>query len=189
MPNQIRIHREKAGLTRPELADRVGTSLSQIVKLERGERRLTQDWMERIAAALGVRSSDLMASQLVPVVGRVGAGAQILLVDGDGDATLSEVEAPPGSSDDTVAVEVEGDSMAGQADDGSILYFDERHDPPDSSFIGKLCVVWCEDGRVLVKRLGFGSAPGLWSLVSAGGHVERDVVLRYAAKVLWIKPS
>lgn len=189
MTNNIRRYREAKGLSRPALAELLGTSLSQVVKLERGERRLTQDWMTRLSEVLDVRPVDLIESSVVPVVGRVGAGAAVVPIESDGDNDLGEVEAPPGAGPYTVAVEVEGGSMAGQADDGSILYFDERHDPPDPTFIGKLCVVWAEDGRVLVKRLGFGSATGLWSLISSGGGVERDVALKSAAKVLWIKPA
>lgn len=189
MKNAIRKFREKAGLTRPELAEKIGTSVSQLVKLERGERRITIDWMERIAPALGIAVTDLLEARMVPVIGKVGAGAQIHVIEEDGDVILAEVEAPPGATETTVAVEVEGDSMPGVADAGAILYYDARHDPPDESFIGKLCVVWCEDGRVLVKRLGFGSAAGFWSLVSVGGIVERDVALKYAAKVEWIKPA
>jgi transcriptional regulator with XRE-family HTH domain len=189
MNNRLRALREKAGMTRQDLADRIGTSLSQIVKLERGERRLTQDWMERAATALGVHAADLLVSRTVPLIGKEGAGAVVLWADHDGDLNLGEVDAPPDATETTAALEVEGDSMPGVADPGSVLYYDERHDPPHESMVGKLCVAWCEDGRVLVKRLGFGSSPGLWSLVSVGGAVERDVALQYAAKVLWIRPA
>jgi transcriptional regulator with XRE-family HTH domain len=49
-------------MTQAELARRVGAVQSQIGFLERGERRLTVDWMGRIAAALGVAPQDLMNS-------------------------------------------------------------------------------------------------------------------------------
>jgi transcriptional regulator with XRE-family HTH domain len=46
--------RTQKNLTLQGLAERVGTTKSQIDKLERGERRLTVEWLERIAEALDV---------------------------------------------------------------------------------------------------------------------------------------
>jgi transcriptional regulator with XRE-family HTH domain len=60
MNNKIKEIRKQRGLTQPELAKKVGTSRSQITKLERGERQLTQHWMERIAAALECNPQDLL---------------------------------------------------------------------------------------------------------------------------------
>tara|TARA_R110000868_G_scaffold936_4_gene7153 strand:+ start:1925 stop:2482 length:558 start_codon:yes stop_codon:yes gene_type:complete len=42
-----------------DLAEKTGTSQPQITRLERGERRLTVDWMQRLAKALGCQPSDL----------------------------------------------------------------------------------------------------------------------------------
>jgi transcriptional regulator with XRE-family HTH domain len=44
--------REGAEMTLEDLAELVGTSAQQISRLEKGERRLTQEWMQRIAAVL-----------------------------------------------------------------------------------------------------------------------------------------
>jgi phage repressor protein C with HTH and peptisase S24 domain len=52
MPNRIKEWRTRFGLSYAALAQLVGTTAPQIQKLERGERRLTVDWMLRIAAAL-----------------------------------------------------------------------------------------------------------------------------------------
>lgn len=61
-PNRIRELREAKGWSQQQLADRVEpkTLQPQIDRLEKGQRRLTQEWMERIAAALGVDSVDLL---------------------------------------------------------------------------------------------------------------------------------
>lgn len=58
--NRLRHWREQAKLSRKELADRVNTSPGQIQKLEMGERRLTVEWLERLAAALGCEPADLL---------------------------------------------------------------------------------------------------------------------------------
>ena len=58
--NRIRDLRLAAGLTLDEVARRAGTSVQQLSRLERGHRRLTDAWMRRIAAALGVLPAALL---------------------------------------------------------------------------------------------------------------------------------
>jgi transcriptional regulator with XRE-family HTH domain len=65
--NPLRLHRQRAGLTLERLARAVGTTPAQISKLEKGERRLTVDWMARLAPALGIAMGDLLApAPIVP---------------------------------------------------------------------------------------------------------------------------
>ncbi len=61
MDNRISELRKARGLTMKQLAELVGTSNQQISHLEKGRRRLTLDWMERIAKALECHPSDLLA--------------------------------------------------------------------------------------------------------------------------------
>ncbi len=65
LPNRIREFRERAGLSMQALADRAGTSAPQINKLEKGERKLTVDWMVRLGRALGIDAKDLMTGETV----------------------------------------------------------------------------------------------------------------------------
>lgn len=67
--NRIREIRERHGLSAAQLAERVGTTQPQITRLERGERRLTVDWMQRIAAALNCDPMDLVAATLAKASG------------------------------------------------------------------------------------------------------------------------
>jgi transcriptional regulator with XRE-family HTH domain len=60
MSNRIRQLRLANGLTMKQVATNAGTSVQQIYKLEQGSRRLTDDWMRRIARALGVPISALL---------------------------------------------------------------------------------------------------------------------------------
>jgi transcriptional regulator with XRE-family HTH domain len=57
--------REAKGLSRTQLAQRCDpvTSSQQIERLEKGERRLTVDWIERIATALDVDPAELIAGE------------------------------------------------------------------------------------------------------------------------------
>jgi len=58
--NRIRALRLESGLTTVELAKRAGTSNQQIGRLERCERRLTQEWMRRLGDALGREPWELL---------------------------------------------------------------------------------------------------------------------------------
>ena len=60
MENRIRELRKARGLTLKRMAELVGTSNQQISHLEKGRRRLTLEWMERIAEALECHPSDLL---------------------------------------------------------------------------------------------------------------------------------
>jgi transcriptional regulator with XRE-family HTH domain len=58
--NRIKELRDLQGLSQEELGKRVGTTQPQIQRLETGERKLTEDWMRRIAKGLGCRPADLL---------------------------------------------------------------------------------------------------------------------------------
>jgi phage repressor protein C with HTH and peptisase S24 domain len=62
MENRIKELRRARGLTLQKLAKKAGTTNQQISRLERGERRLTTDWMERLAGALGCSPVSLIGA-------------------------------------------------------------------------------------------------------------------------------
>lgn len=63
MTNRIAELRKKKGLTFAELGEAAGTSGQQIERLEKGQRKLTQEWMSRIASALGCKPIDLLVDE------------------------------------------------------------------------------------------------------------------------------
>ncbi|MEE8607182.1 MAG: helix-turn-helix domain-containing protein [Nitrospiraceae bacterium] len=190
MPNRIREWRRKAGLSQQALADLVGTGRSQIVKLERGERRLTYRWMQRLARHLNCRPIDLAESTLVPVVGYIGAGEDVYYFDdNETGCGLDEVEAPPGAHDG-FAVRAKGDSMAPRFFDGDYIFYlrDLGEDP--KSCLYRDCVVRLRDGRTLIKRLEPGGHDGTFTLRSYNLAVKimSDVEIEWVAPVVWVKP-
>ncbi|MEJ0071160.1 MAG: helix-turn-helix transcriptional regulator [Pseudomonadota bacterium] len=70
----MREARERRGLTQQQLAELAGTSQPQIDRLETGKRRLTIDWVVRLAPFLGVTPIDLSQIELLE-------GAAPLVVD------------------------------------------------------------------------------------------------------------
>ena len=65
MQTRIAFLRKKKGLSLSELAKAAGTTKAQIQKLERGDRRLSLEWMERLARALHVKISELLPPEEV----------------------------------------------------------------------------------------------------------------------------
>lgn len=57
--NRIAELRKAKGMTQEQLANAVGTTVNALGKLERGARRLNQDWIDRIAAALEVSPGEI----------------------------------------------------------------------------------------------------------------------------------
>ncbi len=60
MTNRIRTLRKQKALNQQELAERIGTTGQQVGHLEAGRRKLTQDWMERLAQGLDCEPADLL---------------------------------------------------------------------------------------------------------------------------------
>ncbi|MCO5092031.1 helix-turn-helix domain-containing protein [Bosea sp. (in: a-proteobacteria)] len=68
MANNLRAIRNALGLTQPTLAERMGTTKNQLIKLEAGDRRLTQDWIEKAANATGVAVELFVKEGFEPVM-------------------------------------------------------------------------------------------------------------------------
>ena len=66
MANRIGEWRKKRRYSLERLAALAGTTNQQVSRLERGERRLTDEWMRRLASALGVNPADLIGPSQLP---------------------------------------------------------------------------------------------------------------------------
>jgi len=126
------------------------------------------------------------ATNTVRVVGYVGAGAAThFYAISQGD--LDEVPAPEGSTADTVAVEIRGDSL-GSLFDRWLVFYDQVRSPVTSDLIGRLCVVGLPDDRVLVKKIQNGSRKGFHRLLSEREPPIEDVLIAWAARVKSMVP-
>lgn len=188
MGNKLKSLRLSSPLTQEQIADAMGISKSQYIKLERGERRLTVDYARRAAQAFGVRASDVTDDQVdhLPVVGRIGASTSGEILHDTDHGPFGEIIVPIGAFGTEVAVEVEGHSMGIYAPDGSLIIYDDRRDPPTEDMLGEVCVIGLPDGRVLLKRLLRGSRRGLFDLESIVGETLRDQAIEWAAVVAMV---
>jgi transcriptional regulator with XRE-family HTH domain len=70
-PNNIRKIRDRLGISAAQLAKMIGTSQQQITRLEKGQRRLSDFWLYRLAPALHCEPAELLASpydeKVIPV--------------------------------------------------------------------------------------------------------------------------
>lgn len=200
--DRLRDARIKAGFDSAKAAaEAMGASVATYIQHENGTRgypakaaakyasffRSTPEWL---LYGRGKTPSSASSPQrnLVRIIGRVGADASGQVLLSSGHETWDMVPPAFGVTSKAVALEVRGHSMHTFAEDGALIYFEEQKTAPDADMLGYPCVVETEDGRVLVKRLLRGSAPGLFDLESIVGPTIRDVRLNWAAEILAIVP-
>ena len=150
------------------------------------------------AAAFGVRPEwlyDAAGAMLpvaevgyVPIIGRVGANPDGLVLYASGQDAGDLAPIPPGGTEKAVALRVVGHSMRGVADDGALIYFEDQRTSPTSDMLGHVVVVETETDEVLVKRLLRGSRHGLFDLERIAGPTRQDARLRWAAHITAIIP-
>jgi len=184
--------------TQTALAELLGTDQPQISRWLKGANPDLPTYNRILAAAnrLGVvtdmRSEDVAAdmaepapTRMIKVKGYVGASGEAVYYRVS-DEYLEEVEAPDGASDQTIAVQVRGDSLGPVFDSWNIFYDDIRS-PITEDLIGQLCVVGLADDRILVKRLI--RQGGEYILRSNSGDPDiTDAEIEWAAKVTSMRP-
>ena len=189
MGNNIKLYRDRLEWSQGKLGSAVGTTAQMIGLLESGKRKLTVEWMERLAPALGVSPADLMlSSQSVPVLGYVGAGAEVYSIDDYAKGTgMFETSAPPqGATPSMVALVVRGDSMNPAYEDGDIIYYDQKIEGDFDHLVGKRVVVRLQDGRTFVKKLRKNSEGQYW-LHSHNADPILNPRIEWLAAVMWVR--
>jgi phage repressor protein C with HTH and peptisase S24 domain len=196
--DRLKRSREAAGYeSAAEFARRYELGEATYRHHENGTRGFNLPTAQSYARKLNIDAYWLMTGRLprgagaatVPVVGYVGAGAEIYSMDdhhkGGG---LDEVPAPPGSSGNEVALVVRGDSMYPAYHDGDTIYYNEHADTEDK-LLGRECVVRMVDGRTMIKTVTRGSRIGSYTLLSHNAQPITDVALEWAARVQWVRKS
>ncbi len=165
-----------------------------------GNRQFDMRWARRYGAALGVNPLWLLygfgapdaeettttSPETVPLVGHVGAGAEIFPPDEDQE--LDRVPAPWREARELAAVIVRGGSMEPEFWDGDLIFYEPPNGMSDpEELVGRTVVCRTEDGRTFVKRLLRGSKPGLWTLESHAAPPMKDVRLVWVAPIRYIK--
>ena len=84
-------------------------------------------------------------------------------------------------------MQIRGHSL-GVLFDNWLVFYDDIHNPPDDSLVGRMCVCGLSDGRVLIKSLKRSPNTGLWNLLSNTEPPIYDVGLEWAAPVREMRP-
>lgn len=197
--DRLRQLREKRYRTIQEAADAMGVKKDTLAQHENGTqgRKLPRDAAIRYAKFYNVSLDWLINGKVgaqkraqTPVVGYIGAGAEVFPVDdhpqGEG---LESVDPPSGLELDCVAARVRGDSMYPMLEDGWLVFWTKDADGVAEECLNKLCIVQIKDGPMLVKRLRRGSRAGRWNLESHNAPLRSDVALEWAARVIDIRPT
>lgn len=182
--NRLKELRERAGLTQAQLAARVNSGRSTIVKLERGERPLNNRWLERLANQLGCAPVDILGDD-VPIVGRIGAGGSIIFED---IGAVETIRRPPETEGALVALEVAGESMLPKFDPGDVIFISRNREGVDPGDIGSFCAVRLRSGETFLKILAKGSQPGRFTLRSVNASDIEDVELEWATPIRAVIP-
>jgi transcriptional regulator with XRE-family HTH domain len=188
MVHRLRQLRLDRSWTHDQAANAMRVSRGQFIKLERGERKLTERTIALAAKAFGVSEAEILVERgTVPVVGFVGAGDEAHFYR-EAQGPFDEAPAVQDSNDNTVAVEIRGDSL-GPVFNHALAYFDEVRKPVTTDLIGKLCVVGLADGRILIKKITRSkTSPKLFHLAGQHGDPILDTPVEWAAKVKTIVP-
>lgn len=188
-PNRIRELRKSRELTIENLAEKTGLSTSYIQRLESGERNLSIKNLNLFADAFGVDRTEIIeakeprANHLIAVMGRIGAGAEIMPADEQVPPEgLYEIETMFPLPADAIAFEVTGESMWPRYDEGDIVIC-WRQGENVEDILGWEAAVRTSDGRRFLKRVLRGSAYGTFDLESHNAAPIRGVTLEWAAGV------
>lgn len=123
----------------------------------------------------------------VPVVGYVGAGAEVFAFDDYPQGGGLEMVEPPPATEGTVAVVIRGDSQY-PLQEGWLIFYRKDQEGVPQDCIGKLCVVKVSDGATLLKTVRRGTSKHHFRLESWNAPPREDVVLEWASRVLDIRP-
>ncbi len=165
--------------------------------VQNGDRRgITTETLVALAPVLKTTAAWLLegvgdggATPAIRIVGRIGAGAEILpefeQIPPDG---LSEINLPFPLPPESIAFIVEGDSMWPRYDPGDVVICG-KSETDAHAIIGSEAAVHTADGKRYLKVVRRGSRDGTFDLESHNAPPIRCVTLEWAARILMILPG
>lgn len=149
----------------------------------------------KVAEALEMPVDQLTgAALMVPVLGNIGAGGQVLFtVDPDdelnADTDVEMVPRPPMTVGRLMALKVIGSSMLPKYEDGEIVYVRRDHDGVLPEYLNRYCAVRTSEDGIFLKILAPGSKAGCYTLRSLNAPDMENVEVIWAAPVLFVMPK
>lgn len=168
------------------LSLQVGTNRSLVKDLLERTNDVSLGTLVKLAGALDVPLSDLLAAPRVPIAGYIGAGGVIIFEEFGTDETVIR---PPGVSGPLTALMVRGDSMLPKYKDGDIIYISRQHDGILADYIGDDCAVRLATGETFIKQIIRGSDDGRFTLLSLNAPPMENVEIEWATPVMFVMPA
>ena len=204
---RLRRARLEAGFSRgADAVERFGWNRNTYKSNENGAAPFSFDQAKTYASAFGVGAEWLYdgtgamrpgkrpaktpakpRARQAPLVGYVGAGSRTHLF-AEGQGPLGGVAAPDDATENTVAVEIRGDSL-GAFFRGWLVFYDDVRSPVTPDLHQKLCIVGLKDGRILIKKIQPSRAEGLFHLLSHTEDPLLDQEIAWAAAVTSMRPQ
>ncbi|MDG1287276.1 MAG: helix-turn-helix transcriptional regulator [Rickettsiales bacterium] len=204
MSNHIKARRKYLKLTQQKIADAANTTKATVMKLEKGDMQLTENWMKRLSVPLQCKPEDLIASEWpaeVPIIGEVGDKSIVKFFcdlpemgAAEPDPTywdkMQKAPRPPeGEYREAMALRVTDDALEPLLSTGSLVYYSERLTQDFNAYIGLLVVCELSNGDVHVARLQPGYSFGNYNLLKPSGALMSDATLNWCAKIIFFKPA
>lgn len=179
------------GWTQSELADHLDTTQNNVSRWVGGiePRGPVRDAILELARESGVVDDPRVSRATVPIMGYIGAGAQIdpefEQVPADG---LDQVELPLLLPDGVIGFQVKGDSMLPKYSDGAVIVVHREQTRATTSLIGEEVAVRTSEGRRYLKLLRAGPKPNTYNLESFNARPVVGVHLAWASEIIAIIP-
>lgn len=162
-----------------------GRGLSRAAERYAGFFGVSLDWLLRGKGPVKPGRTAAEKPRTIDLLGYVGAGAETHFFGEQ--QRLGEVSAPPDATENTVAVEIRGDSL-GSFFDRWLVFYDDVRRPVTADLIGALCVVGLSDGRILIKKIQRSRTKGRFHLIAQHAEPILDVEIEWAARVKNMMP-
>ncbi len=206
----VRAREARGFKTAKDAADFFGWKYNSYIQHERGERGLSRvagryaraykvspGWLltgegsapgsaedESVENAIPPRGGARVPFTVVPIAGYVGAGATVVLFEGEASANIGYARAPRGFGA-VEALTVRGDSMYPAYKDGDVIFY--GGEPAELPIrIPDEYVVKLADGRVLLKEV-VPTGNGRYVLQSHNAPAIYDAEILEAFEVRWVQ--
>lgn len=186
--NNLAFLRRRLNLSLTALSEMIQEPVSTLSRLESGERKLSDKYRAKLAAALQCAPEDLDSEEVnaptVAVIGLIRDKATITEPPANKPEQVEKLESFPAG---TVAIRVKGNVLFPYHGNGDLLYFEDRHQANEKLFLNKECYVETAGGRKVLAWVTKGSEPGTYVLHAPASPVQLDVKLTKVCPIIHIK--
>jgi phage repressor protein C with HTH and peptisase S24 domain len=180
------------GWTQEQMAESLSTAQNNVSRWLAGvePRGQMRDRILAMARDSGVIEDEHAARASVPIMGYIGAGAEI---DPDYEQVpaegLDQVEVPLLLPEEVIGLQVKGDSMLPKYTDGTVIVVHRDQTRSTASLVGEEVALRTYDGMRFLKVLMPGAKPHTFNLESFNASPILGARVAWASEIIAIIPS